>query len=78
VEATTLAETAADCLRGVPLFDRHRAQWIGQFQLNVAQLRSRAQLWRRQAIFRPKKIRLKERRLKDCSTMPATIWALFS
>jgi hypothetical protein len=39
VEAVTLADTAVDCFRGVPLFDRHRPQWIGQFKLNVAQLR---------------------------------------
>jgi hypothetical protein len=38
VEAARLADTAADCFRGVPLFERRRAQWIGQFKLNVAQL----------------------------------------
>lgn len=39
-----LAEAVAfvdslDCYVGVPAFDQHKSNWIGQFQLNVAQLR---------------------------------------
>lgn len=39
-EATKLAaDLAAGCFTGVSYFDDHRRQWMGQFQLNVAQLR---------------------------------------
>jgi hypothetical protein len=37
-EAVAFADSL-DCYVGIPAFDEHKWQWIGQFQLNIAQLR---------------------------------------